>query len=344
MASITIVGAGIFGLSCAWELARRGARVRVIEARRIGAGSSGGTVGALAPHVPDNWNDKKAFQLDSLLMAESFWAGVQTASDLPTGYARTGRLQPVPDMATAERLAPRIAAAEGRWPAAMPMRLTDAPEGPLVPASPTGLWLRDGLTARLNPRAALAALAEAIRSKGGRIVEGQAAAPDDLAAPALWTTGAEGLAMLSRELGRPIGQGVKGQSALLGFSAPDAPQVFAEGLHIVPHADGTTAIGSTSENRFADDRPDEQAKALIARARAACPALKDAPVLETWAGIRPRAASRAPLLGAWPGRPGHYVANGGFKIGFGMAPGIAALMAELILTGRDRIPDAFRLA
>ena len=34
-----------------------------------------------------------------------------------------------------------------------------------------------------------------------------------------------------------------------------------------------------------------------------------------WAGLRPRARSRAPMLGAWPGRPGHFIANGGFKIG-----------------------------
>ena len=54
-------------------------------------------------------------------------------------------------------------------------------------------------------------------------------------------------------------------------------------------------------------------------------------------------ASRAPLLGAWPDRPGHFVANGGFKIGFGMAPVIAAMMADLVLFEQDRIPNAFRL-
>lgn len=42
-------------------------------------------------------------------------------------------------------------------------------------------------------------------------------------------------------------------------------------------------------------------------------------------------------------RPGHYVANGGFKIGFGMAPKIAQVMADLILDGHDAIPDGFRL-
>jgi glycine/D-amino acid oxidase-like deaminating enzyme len=48
------------------------------------------------------------------------------------------------------------------------------------------------------------------------------------------------------------------------------------------------------------------------------------------------------MLGAHPLRPGAYIANGGFKIGFGMAPGIAGLMADLILEGPDRIPEAFR--
>ncbi|WP_207102259.1 NAD(P)/FAD-dependent oxidoreductase [Paracoccus shandongensis] len=338
MTSVTIIGGGIFGLACAWEMTRRGARVRLIEAARIGAGSSGGHVGALAPHAPENWNPKKAFQLDSLLMAQDFWAGVEVASGLPSGYARTGRLQPVTD---ADPLRDRIAAAADRWPADCAMRLTDAPVGDLAPDSPSGLWLFDGLTARLSPRAAGAALAQAIRNKGGEIIEGQN--PGPLTGPILWTTGTPGLADLSRDLNRPVGKGVKGQSALLHYAAAHAPQVFADGLHIVPHADGTVAIGSTSENDYAHLDPDGQIDALIAKARTLCPNLRDAPVIDRWAGARPRARTRAPILGPWPGRPGHYVANGGFKIGFGMAPKIAQVMADLILDGRDAIPEGFRL-
>ena len=341
MASITIVGGGIFGLCCAWELTRRGATVRVVEARHIGAGSSGGTVGALAPHVPDNWNEKKAFQLDSLLMAPGFWAEVEAASGIPTGYGRHGRLQPVPDMATADKLAERIAAAGRQWPAGIGMRLIRDAGAVLLPQSPTGLWLHDDLTARIAPRAALASVAAALRVRGVPIDLGQPAGQPD--GTVIWATGAEGLADLSADLGRKIGQGVKGQSVLLGFDAPGQPQIFADGLHIVPHEDGTVAIGSTSENSFEHGLPDDQAQDLLARARAICPALADAPVLDIWAGIRPRAQSRAPLLGAWPGRPGHYVANGGFKIGFGMAPGIAHVMADLVLTGSADMPDGFRL-
>lgn len=341
MTSVTIIGGGIFGLACAWEMARRGAPVRLIEATRIGAGSSGGHVGALAPHAPENWNPKKAFQLASLLMAPAFWAGVEAASGLPSGYGRTGRLQPVADAGAAERLHDRIAAASDRWPTGCAMRLTDAPAGGLVPDSPSGLWLHDGLTARLSPRAAGAALATAIRNRGGEIIEGKQ--PGTLSGPVLWATGTPGLEDLSRDLGRAIGKGVKGQSALLAHAAPDDPQVFADGLHIVPHADGTVAIGSTSENDYAHLEPDGQIDALIARARAVCPQLRDAPVIDRWAGARPRARTRAPILGPWPGRPGHYVANGGFKIGFGMAPKVAQVMADLILDGHDAIPDGFRL-
>lgn len=343
MTSVTIIGGGIFGLACAWEIARRGNQVQVIEARRIGAGSSGGHVGALAPHAPETWNAKKAFQLDSLLMAPAFWSAVEVASALPTGFARTGRVQPVADAAAAERLAGRIAGAARHWPPGLPVALTEAPETDLLPASATGLWLVDGLTARINPRAALAALTGAIRAHGGVIRQGLAASPDSIPGPALWATGVEGLTALSSDRGRDAGRAVKGQSALLGHAAPDAPQVFAEGVHIVPHADGTTAIGSTSETDFTCDGPDERLDLLIQRARLICTSLREAPVLDRWAGMRPRARSRAPVLGEWPGRPGHFVANGGFKIGFGMAPLIAEVMADLILEGRDRIPAEFRL-
>lgn len=342
-ADITVIGGGILGLCCAWEMIRRGARVRVIERKRIGAGSSGGHVGALAPHAPENWNEKKAFQLDSLLMAADFWAEVEAESGFPTGYARTGRLQPVADPEAAENLRDRIAASARQWPAEMAMRLTDQSDAPLVPQSPSGIWLEDRLTARINPRAALAALAEAIRARGGEVIEGPTAGLQDIAGPALWATGTEGLAVLSQDLERAVGKGIKGQSALLRFDAADAPQLFAEGIHIVPHGDGSVAVGSTSENEFAHDRVDARLDEIVARAREICPQLAEAPVIDRWSGLRPRAKSRAPLLGQWPGRQGHFVANGGFKIGFGMAPKIAAIMADLMLDGVDAIPDGFRL-
>ena len=50
------------------------------------------------------------------------------------------------------------------------------------------------------------------------------------------------------------------------------------------------------------------------------------------------------MLGVHPLAPGAFIANGGFKIGFGMAPMVARLMTDLVLEGRDAIPDSFRVA
>lgn len=338
---VTVRGGGVFGLACAFTLARRGARVRLIEAARIGAGSSGGHVGALAPHVPENWNPKKQFQLESLLMAEAFWADVAGLGGGDPGYARLGRLQPLEDADAVARAIARTAGADLHWQGRAEWRVVPVAQfGNFAPSSNTGLVVHDTLTARANPRRAGAALVLALQALGAEVVIDDA--PE--AGAVIHATGAAGLADLSRDLGQHVGGGIKGQSALLRHDAGPVPQIFAEALHIVPHADGTVAIGSTSERDYdAPDTVDGQLEGLIARARAICPALEGAEVIDRWAGLRPRTRSRAPMLGEWPGRPGHFIANGGFKIGFGMAPKVAEVMADLVLEGRDAIPEGFRV-
>lgn len=338
---LTVRGGGIFGLSIAWAAARRGARVRLIETVRIGAGSSGGVVGALAPHVPEQWNEKKQFQLESLLMAQSWWAEVEAASGLSAGYLGSGRLQPLEDDRAVALAQARAIEAQGLWQGQADWAVVQARGAAWEPASPTGLLVRDTLTARVHPRMAGEALVAAIRARGGEIILGDGVEEGSV----VWATGLAGLLALSEDQGRSVGGGVKGQALLLRHDATDAPQLFVDGLHVVPHADGTVAIGSTSENEWSDaGAVDAQVEALHQRAVAALPVLAQAPVIERWAGVRPRSRSRAPMLGEWPGRPGHFVANGGFKIGFGMAPKVAEVMADLVLEGADRIPDGFRLS
>lgn len=326
------------GLCCAWEAARRGLRVHLIEPRAIGAGASGGLVGALAPHAPEQWTEGKAFQLQALLAAEDYWAEVQALSGLSPGYARTGRLQPIPDPAALHTARAREAQAADHWQGRAQWQVIPAGGG-FTPASPTGFLIHDTLTARLSPRRALASLTEALRAKGATITLGEA---QDQGA-VIWATGHHGLSALTEAMGRKIGQGVKGQALSLhlpGFETH--PQVYADGLYIVPHQDGSIAIGSTSENLYAHEGTDAQADALLQKARALIPALTLAPEITRWAGIRPRAQSRQPLLGPWPGRPGHFIANGGFKTGFAIAPAAAKLLIDAV-QGQDAIPDAFRL-
>ena len=336
---VTVMGAGVFGLSVAWACLQRGARVRVVDRAGVAAGSSGGIVGALAPHVPENWNDKKEFQFQSLLMAQSFWADIETVSGQSPGYARLGRRQAIADdKALAFALTRQQSAAE-LWRGKAEWRVIDAPDW--APQSATGKVIEDTLSARLHPKQACEALAAAIRVQGGEIAIADSVRPEG---QVVWATGVAGLDEMSSGRARPVGNGVKGQAVLLDYDARDAPQLFAAGLHIVPHGDGTLAIGSTSERAY--DRAaetDAQCDILLARAIELCRALASAAVLKRWAGVRPRARTRAPMLGPWPDRPGHFVANGGFKIGFGMAPKVAEVIADLLLEGRDGIPAAFRV-
>lgn len=339
---ITIRGAGIFGLSIAWEMHRAGADVTLIDPHGPGAGASGGIVGALAPHVPEGWNDKKQFQLESLLAAETFWARVAAAGGVSPGYARSGRLQPVEDAAALERAQERAEGARALWGTAAEWRVLRAGgDGGWAPRTPSGWLIHDTLSARLHPRRACAALVAALEAGG---VQVRAEGPDR--GQVVHATGAAGLAEIpgpSGTSGPPAGVGVKGQAALLDLALPpDTPQIFAGGVHVIPHADGTVGIGSTSERDWSDpSTTDEQLDAVLAQARALVLALRDAPVIARWAGLRPRARSRAPLLGAWPGRQGHFIANGGFKIGFGIAPGVAQAMTRLVLNGENRIPEGF---
>ncbi|ETX13860.1 oxidoreductase [Roseivivax halodurans JCM 10272] len=337
---VTVRGAGIFGLSVAWTCAQRGASVRIVDTNGVGAGASGGIVGALAPHVPENWNEKKQFQLESLLMAEAWWGAVKDAGGADPGYARLGRLQPVADEAAFELARAREESAAALWSDAARWKVIPAAEaGTWAPVTPTGRLVHDTLTARLHPRRACEALEAALRARGVQIGP---EAPDQ--GMVVWATGWRGLAEIANLAGRPAGTGVKGQAVLLRHKAGDVPQIFVDGLHIVPHDDGTVALGSTSERDFdSPDATDAQADALIDRAVGALPILAGAEVVQRWAGVRPRSRSRAPMLGPWPGRNGHFVANGGFKIGFGMAPKIAEAMADLVLEDRDRIPESFRV-
>ena len=337
---LTVRGAGIFGLSVAWAAVRRGARVRVIDPGGVAAGASGGVVGALAPHTPDAWNPKKAFQFDSLVLSEPFWRGVEATSGLATGYARLGRLQPLADEAAVALARARGLSAQDHWQGRFRWEVIPTDEaGDWAPPTPAGLLVRDDLSARLAPRAACEALAAAIAMQGGEVLRDGADA-----GAVIWATGVDGLRALSDATGRPAGNGVKGQAALLHFDARDLPQIFVDGLHIVPHADGTVAVGSTSERDYDDPAATDAAlDDVIDRAVAAMPVLHGARVVQRWAGVRPRSRSRAPMLGPWPGRPGHFIANGGFKIGFGVAPKVAEVMADLILEGRDTIPDDFRV-
>lgn len=341
---IEVVGMGVFGLSIAWECVRRGARVRVVDHQPYQRSSSYGLVGALTPHVPERWEIKKQFQFESLVMAKPWWNEVGLASGINPHYDRCGRIQPIIDEKGLERAHERSLEAKKNWKSIACWNVVKAKDiASWQPETPTGWVIADDLSARINPRLAINSLRLALLKYNVPLT-----ALKDLGKfkykNKVLATGTAGLNTLSRELDLPIAAHEKGQALLIAYDSSHQPIITAGGVNIVPQPKGLTAIGSTTE-RFFDNpfKTDYRLNELYDKAVDLLPVLKHSIVVEKWAHDRPRAVTRAPLLGKHPIQKNTYIANGGFKIGLGMAPKIAEVMADLILNDNNRIPYKFSL-
>ena len=91
-----IVGGGVLGLWAARHAIKRGEKVMILEKRQVGAGASGGFLGALMPHMPDSWNAKKQFQFDGLDSLAGAVAVLEDETGVDCCYRRCGRLIPFP--------------------------------------------------------------------------------------------------------------------------------------------------------------------------------------------------------------------------------------------------------
>ncbi|HWU64547.1 MAG TPA: FAD-binding oxidoreductase [Ensifer sp.] len=367
---LLVVGGGVMGLWASLKAGRAGLQVLLVDEGRLGQGASFGHLGALMAHSPDKWNAKKQFQFDALLSLEDEVRSLEVETGLSTGYARAGRLIPLPkrhlrDIALRHEEDAKINwfGQDGR---SFEWRVTDAP--PASDWPPTegieGGFVLDTFTARANPRAFTAALVAAIR-RLPNVGVAESVALLDLDAGRLSATlstgeavgfghviiaaGYKAFPMLERLLpprNAALGMPVKGQSALLAAEIdPSLPLIFLDGLYVVPHEGGRVAIGSTSENVF--DAPfatDQLLEDLIVRARRLVPSLEDAPVVDRWAGLRPKAAARDPLVGPLPGLERIIALTGGFKVSFGIAHRLAdAALRDVLGSAAVEIPATFRV-
>src|SRR5579862_5476282 len=102
---IVVVGAGIIGCAVAYELSRRGARVRIVDQRPTGMGATQASAGMLAPYN-ETHDGSLLFPLAvrSLDMYEDFVARVEADSRVKIPYRRGGSLDVAADAETMTRL------------------------------------------------------------------------------------------------------------------------------------------------------------------------------------------------------------------------------------------------
>ncbi len=366
---LLIVGGGIMGLWAARFAIEAGLNVVLLDAGRIAGGASGGLLGSLMPYMPDRWCEKKQFQFDALLSLEEEVARLEAETGLDAGYRRSGRLilLPKPHLRTIALRHERDAQTAWQTPErSFAWQVLDqSPFGEAWPdpAFTQGGVVFDTLAARVSPRGLTQALRQLVEaSPHCHLREGVSVTSFDLLRKTALLTDGDEIAFdhvmiaagtgafpllegLMPPLPQPLGMAVKGQAALLQANIePDLPLLFLDGVYIVPHDGGRVAIGSTSENQF--DAPfstDQQLEDVIEQACALVPALQDAQVLERWAGVRPKAIDRDPMVGPHPAYPFVIALAGGFKISFGLAHRLAQAALAPLLGQHFALPPGFTL-
>jgi len=358
---IAVIGGGIVGLWTAYRAAQQGLSVVLLEKRTLGAGASGGVMGALMPHQPTGWNEKKQFQLDALVSLEGEIAELEAFTGLSAGYRRCGRVMPIHHAEKRLQSTQWVEASEENWPEPFRWRVIDhTPDASFLPPAEMPFGANtDNLSARIDPRSLSAALAAGLRQHSVNIRENAAISSisadgtlhlEDgetlLPGHSVLAAGWESFSLIGRHFAAPVGSGVKGQAALLRPAEPldrASPILYDNGTYVIVHETGDVAIGSTTENDFANpSSTDDKLDAVIASARALCPALENAQIVEKWAGVRPKAAGREPLVGPIPGIQNVSIATGGFKIGVAIAHRMAdAVLARIAGEKPDFLPDVF---
>lgn len=367
-ADLVVVGAGVAGLFMALKAARAGLSVIVVEKERPGAGASGGFLGALMPHMPERWDAKKAFQFRALVDLGTEVARLEAETGIAVGYARTGRLMPLADGRRRKTAELRAEAARQAWGGDFAFDLV-APEPSdwLDPScAPEGV-VREMLSARLSPTGLIGALAAALgRAPKVAFVAGEALPEIDAARGAIGLAGGARLSfghlvlangvgafpLIEHALGRrarSLGAAVKGQAALFDARlapgrAGNLPLLYDDGVYVIAHDTGEVAVGSTSETGFVEPfATDTRLDAVIDRARSLCPLLREAPVIRRWAGLRPKAAGRDPMLGGLDSGGRIHALAGGFKITFGIAHRMAdAVLGDIGAGPPVEVPPTFR--
>ena len=127
--------------------------------------------------------------------------------------------------------------------------------------------------------------------------------------------------------------------------------IYSPRGYLVPRRDGRLLAGSTSENAgFTKQVTGGGISSILAHASEISPKIESLPIVDTWAGLRPRAADGLPVLGPCDEIDGLVYATGHYRNGILLAPVTGELIAEAVVKGHISpllaafSPNRFKLA
>jgi glycine oxidase len=363
---VVVIGGGAIGCATAWELARRGAKVALLERNTTAGGATWAAAGMIAPFMETEADP--AFQRLATASYERyprFVEALRAAADVDVEFEVRGKLHVAFDEQELHALGEL-----GRRGIEFDVQPLDAAgvhrlEPHVTMAALGGLLVRRDAT--VNNRRLGSALWSAATAAGVRIYPGacacevrttlagaaRVASEVTLERGSTVATGAVVIAAgaWSAEIGGlpeplPI-RPVRGQ--MLALDARGAPGsrrarssviervIMTADCYIIPRLDGTILVGATVEEAgFAPGPTPRGVRQLADAGMRAVPALADLPIAESWFGFRPAAPDALPILGEDPDVRGVIHASGHYRNGILLTPITAEIVADVVM-GRSPV-------
>jgi glycine oxidase len=351
---VIVVGAGVVGCAVAYELALRGAQVRVIDPRGLGQGATRASAGILAPYIEGHSSTLLRLGVCSLDQYDAFVARVCRDSGRHVEYRRNGTLQVAfDDIEVRDLEQQRRALAD----AGVVHSFLDGPDAQCLEPS-----LAEGVRGALlvpqqgyvQAAGLVSAMADAAAGRGAVLAVGRVQAVEEVRGSLSVATSEDRImadavviAAGTWSGGIPVRPApdapvrpVRGQLLQLRRDQPTVSSVvWGSGCYLVPWQDGSVLVGATVEDAGFDESVTADGVArLLQNAGRIVPALRSAVFTEARAGLRPASADELPIIGASTAVRGVYYATAHYRNGVLLAPLTATLIADLVVD-RHRRPE-----
>ncbi|MCI4366032.1 MAG: FAD-binding oxidoreductase [Thermoplasmata archaeon] len=353
---LVVVGAGIVGAACAFEAARAGLTVAVVEATHPGGGATGAAMGHLVAL------DGSPAELALCRYSLALWRELAPSLPGSVHYREAGTIwlaSSESDLVEARHKQARLER-EG-IPSTLlgPDELSKA-EPALRPGLEGGLLVPgDG---RLDPVAATEfLLGETVRF-GGTIYAGQGATGIEegtvlrgkqasLTAETVLIAAGVDSGRLLKEIPvrprkgqllriEPMPLSLDHQLVELGYGASiRTSEAISVAFNVHPASDGSWTVGASREWGSTDTTTSPSTvERILRRAERFLPSLGHATVAKSWAGLRPAMPDHLPWIGPLPGRKGVWVATGHEGLGITCSLGTARLVVDGLLGRPSPVP------
>ncbi|WP_018350676.1 NAD(P)/FAD-dependent oxidoreductase [Longispora albida] len=351
---VAIIGAGIIGAATAYELARAGVSVTVIDRGALAGGTtSGGEGNLLVSDKPPGaeldlardslrrWRELDPGDIElepkgGILVARSPEAA-KALAELTATHREAGvdgRDLSLSELAEREPHLTRDVAGAAYYPEDSQVQPVLATAALLTAARRLGATLLTGAAVTgIEPGRAVRTASTTVHA--GQIViaagpwSGEVA---KLAGADLPIQPRRGMVLVTGAVPKLVHHKVYDASYLAAVASDDA------GLQASAVVEGTPAgpilIGSTRERIGFDARIRVEALRVLAQgALGLFPSLAGVKILRAYGGFRPYAPDHLPVIGEDPHRPGLWYATGHEGAGIGLAPATGALLAALMTGG-----------